>query len=132
LTELRTLVGRIIAAAAQVTSATGVAQHTSAQLPPPPRNSLSRFRQTVLRFRMARAHERDVGVRFASASVARQSLAAAAKRHAGRCRTRFRHDEIREQIQRPPSASSDGRILQEIGEIVELISDITEQTNVFA
>ena len=39
-------------------------------------------------------------------------------------------NEIRAQIQESPSASNVWVKAQEIGEIVELISDITEQTNV--
>src|SRR3989442_219950 len=78
--ELRTLVGRINAAAAQVTSATESAQHTSAQLLAAAEKQSVEIRQTSASvLSMARAMNAMSESASQSASVARQSLAARQK-----------------------------------------------------
>src|SRR6266852_5803843 len=132
--ELRTLVGRINAAAAQVTSATESAQHTSAQLLAAAEKQSVEIRQTsASALSMAKAMNAMSESASQSASVARQSLAAAQKGTQAVQNSISGMNEIREQIQETSKRIKRlGESSQEIGEIVELISDITEQTNVLA
>ncbi|HKC54093.1 MAG TPA: methyl-accepting chemotaxis protein [Burkholderiales bacterium] len=132
--ELRTLVGRINAAAAQVTSATESAQQTSAQLLAAAEKQSVEIRQTSASvLSMAKAMNAMSESASQSASVARQSLAAAQKGTQAVQNSISGMNEIREQIQETSKRIKRlGESSQEIGEIVELISDITEQTNVLA
>jgi len=132
--ELRTLVGRINAAAAQVTTAAESAQHTSAQLLAAAEKQSVEIRQTSASvLGMAKAMNEMSESASQSASVARQSLAAAQKGTQAVQNSISGMNEIREQIQETSKRIKRlGESSQEIGEIVELISDITEQTNVLA
>jgi twitching motility protein PilJ len=132
--ELRTLVGRINAAAAQVTNATASAQQTSAQLLAAAEKQSVEIRQTSASvLSMAKAMNEMSESASQSASVARQSLAAAQKGTQAVQNSISGMNEIREQIQETSKRIKRlGESSQEIGEIVELISDITEQTNVLA
>jgi len=132
--ELRTLIGRINAAAAQVTSATESAQQTSAQLLAAAEKQSVEIRQTSASvLSMAKAMNAMSESASQSASVARQSLAAAQKGTQAVQNSISGMNEIREQIQETSKRIKRlGESSQEIGEIVELISDITEQTNVLA
>ena len=132
--ELRTLIGRINAAAAQVTSATESAQQTSAQLLAAAEKQSVEIRQTSASvLSMAKAMDAMSESASQSASVARQSLAAAQKGTQAVQNSISGMNEIREQIQETSKRIKRlGESSQEIGEIVELISDITEQTNVLA
>jgi twitching motility protein PilJ len=132
--ELRTLVGRINAAAAQVTSATESAQQTTAQLLAAAEKQSVEIRQTSSSvLSMAKAMNEMSESASQSASVARQSLAAAHKGTQAVQNSISGMNEIREQIQETSKRIKRlGESSQEIGEIVELISDITEQTNVLA
>jgi len=81
--ELRTLVGRINAAAAQVTTAAESAQHTSAQLLAAAEKQSVEIRQTSASvLGMAKANERDVGERFAVGQRGTPVARRRAKRHA--------------------------------------------------
>src|SRR5258706_10962796 len=130
--ELRTLITRINAAAAQVTSATESAQQTSAQLLAAAEKQSVEIRQTSASvLSMAKAMNAMSESASQSASVARQSLAAAQKGTQAVQNSISGMNEIREQIQETSKRIKRlGESSQEIGEIVELISDITEQTNV--
>jgi twitching motility protein PilJ len=132
--ELRGLVGRINAAAAQVTTATESAQQTSVQLLAAAEKQSVEIRQTSASvLSMARAMNEMSESATQSASVARQSLAAAQKGTQAVQNSISGMNEIREQIQETSKRIKRlGESSQEIGEIVELISDITEQTNVLA
>jgi len=132
--ELRTLVARINAAAAQVTSATEAAQQTSTQLLAAAEKQSVEIRQTSASIlSMAKAMNAMSESASQSASVARQSLAAAQKGTQAVQNSISGMNEIREQIQETSKRIKRlGESSQEIGEIVELISDITEQTNVLA
>jgi twitching motility protein PilJ len=132
--ELRGLVGRINAAAAQVTTAAESAQQTSAQLLAAAEKQSVEIRQTSASvLGMARAMNEMSESASQSASVARQSLAAAQKGTQAVQNSISGMNEIREQIQETSKRIKRlGESSQEIGEIVELISDITEQTNVLA
>jgi twitching motility protein PilJ len=132
--ELRVLVGRINSAAAQVTSATESAQATSAKLLQAAERQSKEIQEagaSVLK--MARAIH-DVSASAAkSVSVARQSLTAAQKGQDAVHNSISGMNEIREQIQDTSKRIKRlGESSQEIGDIVQLISDITEQTNVLA
>jgi len=132
--ELRGLVGRINAAAAQVTTATESAQHTSVQLLAAAEKQSVEIRQTSASvLSMAKAMNEMSSSASQSASVARQSLASAQKGTQAVQNSISGMNEIREQIQETSKRIKRlGESSQEIGEIVELISDITEQTNVLA
>ncbi len=132
--ELRVLVGRINDAAGRVTLATEIAQHTSTELLAAAERQSAEIRaagQSVLA--MASSMTNMSGDAKQSATVARQSLAAAGKgAQAVEDSIKGMH-KIREQIQETSKRIKRlGESSQEIGEIVELISDITEQTNVLA
>ena len=132
--ELRGLVGRINAAAAQVTNATESAQQTSVQLLAAAEKQSVEIRQTSASvLSMAKAMNEMSESASQSANVARQSLAAAQKGTQAVQNSISGMNEIREQIQETSKRIKRlGESSQEIGEIVELISDITEQTNVLA
>src|SRR5262249_27698900 len=132
--ELRVLVGRINSAAAQVTSATESAQATSVKLLQAAERQSKEIQEagaSVLK--MARAINEVSASASKSVSVARQSLPAATKGQEAVSNSITGMGEIREQIQETSKRIKRlGESSQEIGEIVELISDITEQTNVLA
>jgi len=132
--ELRTLVSRVTAAADQVTSASESAQHTSTALLAATEQQSQEIRQASAQvLGMARAIN-DVSARATeSAEVARASLTAAGKGQNAVHDAISGMNEIREHIQDTAKRIKRlGESSQEIGEIVELISDITEQTNVLA
>ena len=132
--ELRVLVGRINDAAGRVTSATEIAQKTSAELLEAARRQSQEIQDaghSVLV--MAGSMTHVSGEADQSAQVARQSLAAAGKGTLAVQDSIKGMNGIREQIQETSKRIKRlGESSQEIGEIVELISDITEQTNVLA
>ena len=132
--ELRTLVGRINTAVAQVTSATESAQHTSTQLLAAAERQSQEIRNTGTQvLGMARAINQVSASATESANVARASLAAAEKGQQAVHNAISGMNEIRGHIQETAKRIKRlGESSQEIGEIVELISDITEQTNVLA
>ena len=132
--ELRVLVGRINDAAGRVTTATGIAQHTSDELLDATRRQSVEIQDaghSVLT--MAGSMSKVSGDADESAQVALRSLAAAGKGAQAVQDSIKGMNEIREQIQETSKRIKRlGESSREIGEIVELISDITEQTNVLA
>ena len=132
--ELRVLVGRINDTAGRVTTATGIAQHTSDELLDATRRQSVEIQDaghSVLT--MAGSMSKVSGDADESAQVALRSLAAAGKGAQAVQDSIKGMNEIREQIQETSKRIKRlGESSQEIGEIVELISDITEQTNVLA
>jgi twitching motility protein PilJ len=132
--ELRVLVGRINDAAGRVTLATEIAQQTSTELLAAAERQASEIKaagQSVLA--VASSMTSVSGDARQSATVARQSLAAAGKGAQAVEDSIKGMNKIREQIQETSKRIKRlGESSQEIGEIVELISDITEQTNVLA
>ena len=132
--ELRRLVTGINTAAQQVTTATAEAQAVSAQLLQAAQKQATEIQgtgQSVVQ--MAQAMSNVSHSANESAKVAQTSLHAAEKgAQAVQNAIRGMHD-IREQIQETSKRIKRlGESSQEIGEIVQLISDITEQTNVLA
>lgn len=132
--ELRTLVGRINSTVGQVTEASSAAEETSNRLLAASEEQSREIRSTgdaVLA--MARQIGDVSGSAAESATVARQSLAAAEDGQRAVENSITGMNEIREQIQETSKRIKRlGESSQEIGEIIELISDITEQTNVLA
>jgi twitching motility protein PilJ len=132
--ELRTLVKGINSATDQVTKATQETQSISNRLFEASQRQNREIQQasnSVLQ--MAQSISEVAQTASASAKVAQQSLAAAEKGgHAVRNQIDGMND-IRKQIQDTSKRIKRlGESSLEIGEIVELISDITEQTNVLA
>jgi twitching motility protein PilJ len=132
--ELRRLVTGINSAAQQVTSATAEAQAISGQLLQAAQKQANEIQGTGQSVAEMTVSMHQVSKSAGdSASVAKTSLAAAEKgSHAVQNAIRGMND-IREQIQETSKRIKRlGESSQEIGEIVQLISDITEQTNVLA
>ena len=132
--ELRVLVGRINDAAGRVTQATEIAQQTSAELlAAAEKQSVEIQDAGHSALAMAKSMSQVSSSANQSAQVARQSLAAAEKGAVAVQDSIKGMNEIRGQIQETSKRIKRlGESSQEIGEIVELISDITEQTNVLA
>ena len=132
--ELRVLVGRINNAAGRVTQATEIAQQTSGELLEAARRQSVEIQtagHSVLAMASSMTRVSDEAVQ--SAQVARQSLNAAGKGTLAVQDSIKGMNGIRDQIQETSKRIKRlGESSQEIGEIVELISDITEQTNVLA
>lgn len=132
--ELRLLVGRVTDTAAQVTSASNQAQSVSADLllaSQQQSREIENAGQSVLQ--MAEQITDVSRSANQSADVARQSVAAAEQGSRAVENAIKGMTEIREQIQETSKRIKRlGESSQEIGEITELISDITEQTNVLA
>ncbi len=132
--ELRRLVEGITTAAQQVTAATQEAQTVSGQLLQAAQKQAAEIQGTGQSVaQMAQAMSNVSRSANESAKVAQTSLSAAEKgAHAVQNSIRGMHD-IRDQIQETSKRIKRlGESSQEIGEIVQLISDITEQTNVLA
>ncbi|MDR3159671.1 MAG: methyl-accepting chemotaxis protein [Zoogloeaceae bacterium] len=132
--ELRVLVGRIDDAALRVTQATEIARTTSQELMSAAEKQSEEINiagESALQ--MAKSMNDVSSHASQSAQVARASLAAADKGATAVQDSIRSMDEIRIQIQETSKRIKRlGESSQEIGEIVELISDITEQTNVLA
>jgi len=132
--EMRRLVLGITEATEQVTSATGQAQQITGSL----LNAAQRQSQEINDTSASVAHIaqsiEDVSNRAAeSARVAGQSLAAATQGAEAVATAIGGMNTIREQIQDTAKRIKRlGESSQEIGEIVDIISDIAEQTNVLA
>ena len=132
--ELSVLVRRINDAASRVTSATESARRTSTELlAATDRQSQEIEEAGATAERMAQSMTDSSERALQSAQVARRSLESARK-GADAVENSIRGmNDIRSQIQETAKRIKRlGESSQEIGEIVELISDITEQTNVLA
>jgi twitching motility protein PilJ len=132
--SLRDLVVEINRATEQVTSATSVAQGTSAKLLNAAETQSEQIMQTTDAVTDMTRSILQVSSNAAQASeVAQRSLEAANQGSQAVQNTISGMNEIRTQIQETSKRIKRlGESSQEIGEIVELISDITEQTNILA
>jgi len=132
--EMRRLVAGILRATDQVTSATGGAQQITGQLLTAARRQAQEIQETSSAVGQMAQSIDQVSERAAeSAQVAGQSLAAASQGAQAVHDAVAGMNSIREQIQDTAKRIKRlGESSQEIGEIVDLISDITEQTNVLA
>jgi len=132
--SLRDLVVEINRATEQVTSATSVAQGTSARLLSAAETQSEQIMQTTDAVTDMTRSILQVSSNAAQASeVAQRSLEAANLGSQAVQNTISGMNEIRTQIQETSKRIKRlGESSQEISEIVELISDITEQTNILA
>ena len=132
--ELGVLVGRINDAATRVTAATESAQRTSTELLAATEKQAQELKEAGSTVeQMAESMSQSSERALQSAQVARRSLESARKGADAVENTIRGMNDIREQIQETSKRIKRlGESSQEIGEIVELISDITEQTNVLA
>ncbi len=132
--ELRGLVGRINAAAEQVSTASTQARDIATRLLTASEAQSREIKETGDKVLRMAAQINDVSKSASeSAKVARASLEAAERGQRAVYNQIAGMNEIREQIQETAKRIKRlGESSQEIGEIVELISDITEQTNVLA
>jgi twitching motility protein PilJ len=132
--ELRRLVAGINTAAQQVTVATQEAQSISTQLLQAAQKQASEIQGTGQSVTvMAQSMNKVSENADDSAKVAETSLSAAAKGAQAVQNAIRGMNDIRDQIQETSKRIKRlGESSQEIGEIVQLISDITEQTNVLA
>jgi twitching motility protein PilJ len=132
--ELRTLVRNINNATAQLNSAVRDANQISEQLTAASKRQADEIEETSQAVVNISQSVQQVSNNAAeSAHVAEQSLAAAEKGQQAVQNTITGMNSLREQIQETSKRIKRlGESSQEIGEIVELISDITEQTNVRA
>ena len=132
--ELRSLVGRINRTAAAVAEASAQAQITSTSLQAASDQQSREIRETGEAVLTMAAQIKQVSESAAeSAAVARQSLSAASRGREAVQNAITGMNGIRDQIQETAKRIKRlGESSQEIGEIIELISDITEQTNVLA
>ena len=132
--ELRDLVGRINNTAAAVAEASGQAQITASSLQAASDQQSREIRETGEAVLSMAAQIKQVSASASqSADVARQSLTAASRGKDAVQNAISGMNGIRDQIQDTAKRIKRlGESSQEIGEIIELISDITEQTNVLA
>jgi twitching motility protein PilJ len=132
--ELRGLVRGINNATVQLESATHDANQISEQLNSAARRQASEIEETSLAVvDLSQSVQKVSANAVESANVAQQSLHAAEKGQQAVQNTISGMNTLREQIQETSKRIKRlGESSQEIGEIVELISDITEQTNVLA
>jgi twitching motility protein PilJ len=132
--ELRRLVAGITSAAAHVTAATREAQTISGQLLAATQKQATEIQATGQSVaQMAQSMTHVSASANDSAKVAETSLLAAGKGAQAVQNAIRGMNDIREQIQETSKRIKRlGESSQEIGEIVQLISDITEQTNVLA
>ncbi len=132
--ELRTLVAGVSSAAQQVTTKTAQAQSISAELLGAAEKQSKDIEETTSQvLQVSRSISEVSTTAEEGARVAQRSLAAADKGRLAVQSSISGMNDIREQIQETSKRIKRlGESSQEIGEIVELISDITEQTNVLA
>ena len=132
--ELRTLVSGVNNAAIQVTQKTAHAQSISAELLGAAERQSKEIEETTAQvLQVSRSISEVSSTADEGARVAQRSLAAADKGRLAVQNSISGMNDIREQIQETSKRIKRlGESSQEIGEIVELISDITEQTNVLA
>ncbi|MHB8914577.1 MAG: methyl-accepting chemotaxis protein [Thiobacillus sp.] len=132
--ELRSLVRGINSATVQMDEATGQAGQVSDSLQAATKRQAEEIEETSAAVVSLSQSVQQVSSNAAeSARVADQSLAAAEKGQQAVQNAISSMNGLREQIQETSKRIKRlGESSQEIGEIVELISDITEQTNVLA
>ncbi|MEZ5444442.1 MAG: methyl-accepting chemotaxis protein [Gammaproteobacteria bacterium] len=132
--ELRNLVERVNTATAEVTSKTEQAGTISARLLNAAKIQTQEIQDAGKRVVQVASGAKKVSeTATESASVAQRSLQAAAKGASAVENSIKGMNDIRDQIQETAKRIKRlGESSQEVGEIIEMISDITEQTNVLA
>lgn len=132
--ELRRLIARVISTSEQVNAATGNADRVTKELLSATEKQATEIRnaEEAVELMIKSIHEVDSSA-SQSAEVARNSLAITEQGVQAVRKAVEGMNAIREQIQETSKRIKRlGESSQEIGEIVDLISDITEQTNVLA
>jgi twitching motility protein PilJ len=134
LDELRYLVGRINQAVAQVTEASGLAAEITTTLLSASEQQSREIKSTGQKMLSMATHIQDASHRASESARAARASLDAADDGAGAVQDQIAGMQgIREQIQNTAKRVKRlGESSQEIGEIVELISDISEQTHVLA
>lgn len=132
--ELRKLVAGVTEASAKVEQSSGTAQSLSQQLLAAAQKQAKELRDTGVAVELITNSVQEVDKSATqSAEVARHTLEVTEQGAQAVRNTITGMDGIREQIQETAKRIKRlGESSQEIGEIVDLISDITEQTNVLA
>ncbi|HLY96727.1 MAG TPA: methyl-accepting chemotaxis protein [Sideroxyarcus sp.] len=132
--ELRRLVGRVITASQQVARATGEAGAVTKELLGATQKQAAEIRDAGSAVELMTKSIQEVDSSAAQSSeVARRTLEVTEQGTRAVQNSVSSMDSIREQIQDTSKRIKRlGESSQEIGEIVDLISDITEQTNVLA
>ncbi|MEA3192743.1 MAG: twitching motility protein PilJ [Betaproteobacteria bacterium] len=132
--EMRRLVKGITEASAQVTSATQEAQSVSTRLLEAAQKQAIEIQGAGTSVTQMAQSMIDVSKKAGDSSKVAESSLTAAGKGAGAVQNAIKGmNDIREQIQETSKRIKRlGESSQEIGEIVQLISDITEQTNVLA
>ena len=132
--ELHTLVEQVNQASINVVKSSGKAQQISAQLLEAAQQQSSKIKETTIAVvNMAEAIGTVSDTAEGSTQVAKQSLTTAEKGGEAVRQAIAGMDEIRTHIQDTAKRIKRlGESSQEISEIVDLVSDITEQTNVLA
>jgi twitching motility protein PilJ len=132
--ELHTLVAQVNKASAQVVKASNQAQNVSSELLTAAQQQSIKIEETTIAvLGMTESISEVSDTATESAKVAKQSLATAEKGNIAVRESIAGMNEIRTHIQDTSKRIKRlGESSQEIGEIVALISDITEQTNVLA
>lgn len=132
--SLRTLVGEINRATEQVTAASSEAQSVTTGLLAAAQKQSQQISEAGSAVQQMAQSIHDVSANAGqSAEVAQRSLQAASQGAVAVQNTISGMNDIRTQIQETSKRIKRlGESSQEIGEIVELISDITEQTNILA
>ncbi len=132
--ELHTLVGRVNKASANVVKASNLAQNVSSKLLTAAQHQSLKIEETTIAvLGMTESISEISDTATESAKVAKQSLATAEKGNKAVRESITGMNEIRTHIQDTSKRIKRlGESSQEIGEIIALISDITEQTNVLA
>jgi len=132
--ELRALVSRVNATSGMVSQASQQAQTLSSRLQALTDRQAVEIKQTGSAILDLATRMREVSSRATEAAdVARESLDAANRGRQAVAKTMSGMDDIRDQIQSTAKRIKRlGESSQEIGEIVDLISDLSEQTHVLA
>ncbi|SEM96424.1 methyl-accepting chemotaxis protein [Nitrosomonas marina] len=132
--ELHTLVKQVNTASTQVVNTSGQAQQISARLLSATQQQSSKIEETTVAvLGMAESINQVSDTASGSAEVAKQSLSAAERGGIAVRESIAGMEQIRTYIQETSKRIKRlGESSQEIGEIIALVSDITEQTNILA
>ncbi|SET04293.1 twitching motility protein PilJ [Nitrosomonas marina] len=132
--ELHTLVKQVNTASTQVVNTSGRAQQISARLLSATQQQSSKIEETTVAvLGMAESINQVSDTASGSAEVAKQSLSAAERGGIAVRESIAGMEQIRTYIQETSKRIKRlGESSQEVGEIIALVSDITEQTNILA
>lgn len=132
--EMRSLVVRINAAAQQVTVASERSRQTANELAQAASRQVTQISETTQRVKTMAKSMEDMSLSAGRSAEVAQGSVVTAKRGAEAVQDTIKGmDEMREQIQETAKRIKRlGESSQQIGDIVELINDIAEQTNILS